>query len=184
MKVSSKIENIFCRIDFKRILPIDEKTAQEAGMEAAKSHLRSYIYTHPRLGVKMMIFPSGQVFMNGAKNHDEVESSFWALKKKLKELGFSFALSPHTEIEVENVMATGNIRDYLPDAKIDLEKISLKENAVYEPKKFPAVFLSFIVSGARSTAMVFPSGKVLIGDVRSHEDANIVLEKVIEAVRY
>jgi len=31
--------------------------------------------------------------------------------------------------------------------------------------------------------MVFRSGKVLIGDVKSHEDANLILEKVIETVR-
>jgi len=183
MKVESRIKNISCRVDFKRILPIDEKTAERGGIEPTR-RLQSYVYTHPALDVKMVIFSSGQVVINGAKSQDEIESSFWALKKKLKELGFSFALSPDTEIEVENVMATGNIREYLPDVVIDMEKICLKDNAVYEPKKFPAAFLSFMVSGRKSTAMLFPSGKVLIGDVRSHKDANIVLEKVIETVRY
>lgn len=182
MKISSRVENIFCRIDFKQEILLDGDGNVPAGMKAA-SNFGAYIYT-PRGGdVKMMIFPSGEVFVNGAKSKEDIESSFWVLKNKLKEMGVRLSLMNDPDIDVENVLATGNIRDYLPGLKIDLEKLSESENAVYDPEKFPALFFSFFLKGKRATAIVFESGKVLIGDVRSHEDANLVLEKVIALVR-
>jgi TATA-box binding protein (TBP) (component of TFIID and TFIIIB) len=134
--------------------------------------------------VKMMIFQTGEVILSGAKDLKEVESSFWNLKKKLKDLGARIDIRPDTEIEIQNVLATGNVKDYLPDLDIDLEKISSGVNATYDPEKFPAVFLSYPLHDCKATAMLFKSGKVLVGDVKSHEDANIVLEKVVEQVRY
>lgn len=86
--------------------------------------------------------------------------------------------------KIENLLATADIHDYLPELDIDLEKISLKQNAVYEPGEFPAVFLDFTPSNVSGSAMLFKSGRILIGDVKSPEDANLVLERVIEAVRY
>lgn len=183
MKVKTRIENIFCLIDFKQELEIDDRMAEEAGLEAAKN-LSSYIYTHPELQTKMMIFSSGKVFLNGAKNQDEIASSFWALIRKLKEIGIRIILGPHTRIEIENLLATADLHDYLPDLEVDLEKISMKQNATYEPEKFPAVFLNFFSSQVKGSAMVFKSGRILIGDVKSPEDADLVLERVIETVRY
>jgi TATA-box binding protein (TBP) (component of TFIID and TFIIIB) len=182
LKAKSKVENIFCRIDFKQSLDIDEKRAKREGLEEGKN-LPAYIYTHPSYNIKMMIFSSGEVFLNGAKSFEQIESAFWDLKKKLKRMGNRINLSEDTEIEVENVLATGNIRDYFPTLTIDLERISEKDNASYDPEKYPAVFLTYALAKTKGTAMVFPSGKVLIGDVKSQEDANLILEKVIETVR-
>ena len=182
MKAKSKVENIFCRIDFKQSLDIDVRRAQREGLEEGKN-LPAYIYTHPKHNIKMMIFSSGEVFLNGAKNTDEIESAFWDLKRKLKEMGYRINLSEDTEIEIENVLATANIRDYFPNIHIDMERISEKENAAYDPEKCPAVFLTYALAKTKGTAMVFRSGKVLIGDVKSHEDANLILEKVIDTVR-
>jgi TATA-box binding protein (TBP) (component of TFIID and TFIIIB) len=182
LKAKSRVENIFCRIDFKQSLDIDERLARKEGLEEGRN-LPAYIYTHPKHNIKMMIFSSGVVFLNGARNNEEIESAFWDLKRKLKELGNRINLREDTEIEIENVLATGNIRDYFPDIAIDLEKISEKENAAYDPEKYPAVFLTYALPKTMGTALVFRSGKVLIGDVKSYEDANLVLEKVIDAVR-
>jgi len=176
------VENIFCRIDFKQSLDIDVRQAQREGLVEGKN-LPAYIYTHPKHNIKMMIFSSGEVFLNGAKNIEQIESSFWGLKRKLKEMGNRINLSVDTEIEIENVLATANIRDYFPNLTIDMDKISEKENAAYDPEKCPAVFLTYSLAKTKGTAMVFRSGKVLIGDVKSHEDANLILEKVIETVR-
>jgi hypothetical protein len=182
LKAESKVENIFCRIDFKQSLDIDELRAQREGLEEGKN-LPAYIYTHPKHNIKMMIFSSGEVFLNGAKNACEIESAFWDLKRKLKKMGNRIDLSEDIEIEIENVLATANIRDYFPDITIDMDRISEKENAAYDPKEYPAVFLTYALAKTNGTAMVFRSGKVLIGDVKSHEDANLILEKVIETVR-
>jgi TATA-box binding protein (TBP) (component of TFIID and TFIIIB) len=182
MKISCRVENIFCRIDLKQEIDLDERKIRLAGMEPAQN-FGACVYDHPRLNVKMMVFPSGEVQMSGAKSHQEIESSFWALKTKLKEIGVRLDLQKDMEIEIENVLATGNVRDYLPETSIDLERLALNDNAVYDPEKSPAAFLSFFLKGRRATAMVFKSGKVLIGDVGSHEDANLVMEKVIETVR-
>ena len=183
MKVKSRIENMVCRIDFKQGIYFDEKTARKQGITETE-HLQAYIYNHPKLDIKMMIFQTGEVILSGAKDAREIESAFWNLKKKLKDIGVKIAIRPDTEIEVQNVLATGNIRDYLPDLGIDLEKLADSENAVYDPKKFPTVFLSYLLHDCKATAMLFPSGKVLIGDVKTREDANLVLEKVIDQVRY
>jgi TATA-box binding protein (TBP) (component of TFIID and TFIIIB) len=182
MKISCRVENIFCRIDLKQEIDLDERKSLLAGMKTAKN-FGAYVYDHPRLNVKMMIFPSGEVHMSGAKSNQEIESSFWALKAKLKEIGVRLDLQKEMDIVVENVLATGNVRDYLPETRIDLEKLALNENAVYDPEKSPAAFLSFFLKGRQATAMVFRSGKVLIGDVGSLEDANLVMGKVIETVR-
>jgi len=182
VKADSKVENILCRIDFKQDIDIDEESARICGFESGKN-LPAYIYTHPKHDIKMMIFSSGMVFMTGAKNDCELEAAFWDLKRKLKEAGVRITLSEDTEIEIENVLATANIKEYLPGIAIDLDRISEKENALYGPEKYPAVFLTYNLEGTKGTAMVFRSGKVLIGDVKSHEDANLILEKVIETVR-
>lgn len=131
----------------------------------------------------MIVYSSGEVFCYGAKNDEEIESSFWGIKAKLREIGVNIKITPETDIKVENLLATGDVRDYLPDLEIDLESISVKENAVYEPGKFPGVFFTFFLRKSKGTAIVFKSGRVLIGDVKSQEDANLVLEKVIDAVR-
>jgi TATA-box binding protein (TBP) (component of TFIID and TFIIIB) len=182
LKASSRVENIFCRIDFKQSLDIDERSAKKEGLEEGKN-LPVYIYTHPKHNIKMMIFSSGEVFLNGAKNTEQLESAFWDIKRKLKKMGNRIDLSEETEIEIENVLATANIREYFPDITIDLERISEKENASYDPEKYPAVFLTYALEKTKGTAMLFKSGKVLIGDVKSHEDANLILEKVIDTVR-
>lgn len=182
MKASSRVENIFCRIDFKQSLDIDERSAKKEGLEEGKN-LPVYIYTHPKHNIKMMIFSSGEIFLNGAKNNEQLESAFWDIKRKLKKMGNRIDLSEETEIEIENVLATANIREYFPDITIDLERISEKENAPYDPGKYPAVFLTYALEKTKGTAMLFKSGKVLIGDVKSHEDANLILEKVIDTVR-
>jgi TATA-box binding protein (TBP) (component of TFIID and TFIIIB) len=182
MKISCRVENIFCRIDFKQDILLDEGKSRLAGMKAARN-FGAYVYDHPRLNVKMMIFPFGEVRLTGAKSRQEIDSSFWALKSKLKEIGVRLDLQKDMDIEIENVLATGNVHDYLPGANVDLERLALNENAVYDPERSPAAFLSFFLKGRRATAMVFKSGKVLIGDVGSHEDANLVMEKVIETVR-
>ncbi|MEA3255227.1 MAG: hypothetical protein U9Q22_05285 [Candidatus Altiarchaeota archaeon] len=178
-----KIKNIFCHIDFGQYLDINDERAKEAGLEATRN-LSAYVYTHPELKTEMMIFFSGKVFLNGAKNQSEIASSFWALTRKLKEIGVKVILGPHTEIEITNVLATANIRDYLPDFEVDLEKISMKQNVVYNPKEFPSVFLSFFPPDVVGTALIFKSGRVLVGDVKSPEDADLIIEKVIETVRY
>ena len=182
MKITSRIENIFCKIDLKQNLDITDRMAEEAGLEPS-GKISSYIYTHPKLNVKTIVLSSGEVHINGAKSHEDIESAFWGLKNKLKKAGIPISITPDIDYEIENVLATGNIHDYLPGLEIDLERISLNENAVYAPDKFPAVFLTFLVSKCRGTAMVFKSGKVLIGDVKSHEDANIILAKVLDIVR-
>lgn len=178
-----KVENIFCCIDFKQYLDISDERAEEAGLEATKN-LSAYVYTHPELKTEMMIFFSGKVFLNGAKNKSEIASSFWALTRKLKEIGVKVILGPHIDIEITNVLATANIRDYLPGLEVDLERISMKQNAVYNSKEFPSVFLSFLPPEVKGTALIFKSGRVLVGDVKSPEDADLILEKVIETVRY
>jgi TATA-box binding protein (TBP) (component of TFIID and TFIIIB) len=178
-----KVENIFCCIDFKQYLDICDEKAEDAGLEATRN-LSAYVYTHPKLKTEMMIFFTGKVFLNGAKNQGEIASSFWALTRKLKEIGVKVTLGPHTEIEIMNVLATANIHDYLPDLEVDLERISMKHNAIYNPKEFPSVFLSFLPPEVKGTALIFKSGRVLVGDVRSPEDADLILERVIETVRY
>lgn len=186
MKAETKIENISCRIDFRQNFDIDPKKAVEAGFHAAKN-ISSYIYRHEEPKVEMMVFPSGEAYLTGPKSHEEVESSFWVLKKKLSELGLNAKIKEDTAIEVENVLASADLRDYLPELEIDLKDLAMKDNAAYNPEEMPAVFMTFFLSRMdkliKATAMVFASGKVLIGDVRSHEDANLVLERLIDEVR-
>ncbi len=190
MALTTKIENMVCFIDLKQDLLIDDKTAQENGLQPMKN-LSGYLF-HPSEDSKknFMIFPSGKVFLNGATSREDLENSFWLLVKKLKTIGVKIKLKPDTEIVVENLMVSATLKEYLPEKeKINLEKLAQAENTDYDPEKFPGIFLRFFNSKDNSkvpmlgTAILFPSGKILVGDVKNLEDANLILEKVIEKVR-
>jgi len=186
MKARAEVKNISYRVDFRQDFAIDEETAKKAGLIESRN-ISSYVYRHPKLNAEMMIFPSGEAFITGAKTRQEVESFFWELRKKLKDLGVEINLSQDIGIDIENILASANLRDYFPDIEINLEALSKKDNAAYDPDKMPAVFLTYVFRRmnqlVKGTAIIFSGGKVLIGDVKSEEDANLILEKVIESVR-
>jgi TATA-box binding protein (TBP) (component of TFIID and TFIIIB) len=200
MKSKTRVENILCLIDLKQQLSIEEKEVESHGFKPM-TNLNGFIFSpafknSPK--ITFMIFPSeGKVFLIGVKNSKEIEHSFWFLIRKLKEIFPPLRIRPDTEIEIQNVLATANLRDYISSNcddnesfEVNLEKLALEKNAEYDPKKFPGVFLRFFSSPRDETrvpmlgtAVVFRSGKILVGDVKSLEDADLILEKVIEKVK-
>lgn len=185
MKVCTRIENISYRVDFGQNIDIDRERALEEGMREGNL---SYIYASRGMDIEMLIYPSGEVLVSGAKNMEEIESSFWDLKNKLKSIGTRINLKTEIRLTIENILATANVRDYLPNLEIDLERIGAMENTHYRPESFPGVFISFIFQSLDGlcdpTVVLFPSGRVLIGDVTTHDDANLVLEKIIDMIRF
>jgi len=192
-KIRVNIENIIYFIDFKQNLKFKERDNEDfEGVENLSCTIFSFDDEKnkregdSRDNAKSMVFPSGKVFLFGIKSSEEFEHIFWLLVKKLKE-NTTLKLNPNIDIEVENILVSANLRRYLSKGddenfEVNLEKLALKEkeNAEYDPKKFPGIFLRILPLG---TAIVFRSGKVLVGDIKNIRDADIILERLIEKVR-
>ncbi len=188
MKPKVNIENMTYFLDFKQSLNIDEKIAKKLGFEEM-STLNGFVFSFENLKAKAMVFSSGKAFLSGIKSKKELDFAFWTLIKKLRQVS-KFRLNPDIEIETQNILASANLKEnFNSDFEINLEKLAMERYAQYEPEKFPGVFLKILSSDNDSrarilgTAIVFPSGKTLLGDIQNIGDADILLEKVIEKVK-
>lgn len=185
MKPKINIENITYLIDFKQSLDFDERKAEIEGFEEL-SNLSGFVISLENSSAKSIVFPSaGKAFLLGVKSEAEMERIFWILINELKKVS-KLKLNPEIEIETHNIFASTNLREN-SKGEIDLEKIAMMENSVYEPKKFPGVFLRIFSSNKEKkilgTAIVFRSGKTLLGDVKSISDASLLLDKLLEMIR-
>ena len=187
MKPKVNIENMTYFLDFKQSLNIDERVAKKLGFEEM-STLNGFILSFENLKAKAMVFPSGKAFLSGIRSKKELDYAFWTLIKKLKRVA-SLKLNPDIEIETQNILASANLKEnFDTDFEINLEKLAMERYAQYEPEKFPGVFLKILSyeherERMLGTAIVFPSGKTLLGDIQNINDAKLLLEKVIEKVR-
>lgn len=195
-----RIENIVYLVDFGQNIPIDDNLARDAGLEEMRGcsgFICNSLEDRKRESrAKSMIFPSGKALLLGTKSEDEFESAFWSLVRVIKRVS-KLSLKPDIRVEVHNMFVSTNLRDRLlkgaddessGDFEIDLEKLARDKHADYDPQRFPGVFLTLfaypdtkgITPILLGTAVVFRSGKVLLGDMKNLKDADILIEKIIE----
>ena len=78
---------------------------------------------------------------------------------------------------VENIVASVILED-----RIDLEKVANAYHSVeYDPEQFPG--LVFRLQNPKAAVLVFNTGKMVVTGLKREEEAEIVVNKVIEKIR-
>jgi len=78
---------------------------------------------------------------------------------------------------VENIVASVILED-----RIDLEKVAnAYHNVEYDPEQFPG--LVFRLQNPKAAVLVFNTGKMVVTGLKREEEAEIVVNKVIERIR-
>jgi len=185
MKFRINIENITYFVNFNQFLEIDEEKAKYNGFKEIPT-LNGFVLSFMGGRIKAMVFSSGKAFISGIKSDSEFDFAFWELIKKLKKVS-SLEINPDIEIETENILASTNIKEYLnTNSELNLEKIAMETYCSYNPEKFPGVFIKISSDNEKfflGTAIIFPSGKTLLGDIKNIGDAHLMLEKIIEKIK-
>ena len=124
---------------------------------------------------KVSIFPSGKMISVGSRS---VDDAFDDLKKTMGDL-VENKLAKRTVLNprVRNIVATVDFQK-----AVDLEEVSDRLEAIYEPEQFPGAILRVEEPG--TTALLFASGKVVIVGAREIEDLNrtvIILSELLNA---
>jgi transcription initiation factor TFIID TATA-box-binding protein len=80
-------------------------------------------------------------------------------------------------IKIENIVASASL-----GVRIPLEKIvEHLEGTEYEPEQFPG--LVYRMKDPKAAALIFSSGKIVCTGVRSIEDVNKVVKKVVKMIK-
>lgn len=115
---------------------------------------------------KVTIFPSGKLISVGARSVEEAFNNFTlALNALLENKLVKPILS---DMKVRNIVSTVNFKK-----TIDIDNISLKLNAIYEPQQFSGAILKF--ETPKLTVLLFASGKAVITGAKNLESVNGVI---------
>ncbi|MBM7408416.1 TATA-box-binding protein [Methanococcus maripaludis] len=123
-------------------------------------------------GIKRLvtIFKSGKLNTAGSKSIDEAKSAVLEVIDKLNEFGFA---DKKPEIKIYNIVATISL-----GKEFDLEELTETFGAEYEPKKFPGAILK--TENPKATFLIFKSGKIVINGVKSNNEVENAVKRILE----
>ena len=159
-----KIVNVVATADLRQPIDIDAAGKLEDFLHDPETYAGRVTYHHSDdMTGKVSIFPSGKMISVGSRSLDD---AFDDLKKTMrdlveKKLARPTVLHPRTR----NIVATVDF-----EGAIDLEEVSDRLGAIYEPEQFPGAILRVEEPG--TTALLFASGKAVIVGAREIEDLN------------
>lgn len=123
---------------------------------------------------KVTIFPSGKLISVGTKSPKRAQSE---INKLIEILGAEDLILPvKVEAIVRNIVALKILKN-----AVDLEKLALTSDGIYEPEQFPGLIIR--EDCPKATYLVFSSGKVVIAGCNSVDDvkaASIRIENIIK----
>jgi transcription initiation factor TFIID TATA-box-binding protein len=125
---------------------------------------------------KVTIFLSGKLISVGTKSEEQAQKELQRTKQFLAEKGLitDVKLEPKTQ----NIVATADFGQ-----PINLEELSQKIKAIYEPEQFPGAILR-IEQPFKTSILIFASGKAVITALKSQaeiEPTVLALKNIIES---
>jgi len=129
-----------------------------------------------------LIYRTGKVVCVGAKTIETAQHSDQYLANRLNKAGISTRImQPST---IQNIVATTALKE-----PIDLEKLVTKTQTtrqiqtMYEPEQFPAAILKISINqNTKATVLLFSSGKLVIAGLKTTEQIDQALEKLIAQI--
>jgi len=123
---------------------------------------------------RVSIFLSGKMISVGTKSEEQAQKELQLAKRFLIEKGLikEVKLEPKTQ----NIVATADF-----EQPINLEELSQKTRAIYEPEQFPGAILR-LQQPFKSSILVFASGKVVITGLKDSKQIELTAEKIKELI--
>jgi len=126
--------------------------------------------------IAAMLFSNGNIVCTGAKQHQELETIFSRIQRRLTNAGIGdLALS---EITVDSLVASTELGQ-----PVDVATLSTKlsgENVEYNPSQLPA--LVFHLTETDAVVLLFNSGKMVCTGVKSVEEASQAFETLKDKI--
>ena len=161
MNISFKVVNVVSTAALSHTVDIESLTQNFPNEVVHDEEIyggRVAYFTSEVMQGKVTIFPSGKIISVGTRSIEDAVRELNLVAKALK-------ANLNTEPRVRNIVATVDFGE-----AIDLEEVSDRLGALYEPEQFPGAILRVEEPG--TTALLFASGKAVILGAREIEDLN------------
>ena len=126
--------------------------------------------------IAAMLFSNGNIVCTGAKQHQELESIFSRIQRRLINAGISDLTLG--EITVDSLAASTDLGQ-----SVDVATLSTKisgENVEYNPSQLPA--LVFHLNETGTVVLLFNSGKMVCAGAKSIEEASQTFETLKDKI--
>jgi len=126
----------------------------------------------PKMKGRVTIFPSGKLISVGTTSETVATKELELCKKFL--VGIKMITEVELHFKVQNIVAVTSF-DKIPDFETMIQTYGL----TYDPESFPAGILK-ILEPYTATALIFPSGKVVISGMHSEKQIEPITRKIKE----
>jgi transcription initiation factor TFIID TATA-box-binding protein len=119
---------------------------------------------------RVSIFLSGKMISVGTKSEEQAKKELQLAKQFLFDKGFikDIELFPCTQ----NLVVTADF-----ERTLNLEEISQRARAIYEPEQFPGAILR-ITQPFKTSVLIFASGKVVITGLKSQSEIELTVNTI------
>ena len=144
------------------VLDIDFEQEQFPGMV--------YRCVNPK--VCILLFRSGKAVATGAKNFEDIETSFKRLRTDLESHDFELFPEEMCETSLHNLVVTSDYSQIIGESKLNLMNLMFHlpfDKTEYEPEQFPG--LIYRLDNPKVVFLIFSSGKCVITGSKDFSEA-------------
>jgi transcription initiation factor TFIID TATA-box-binding protein len=166
-----RVENIIAFFTLASSLDLEKLAAILPGTNYNPDEVPVLVLQFIKPRSVVTFFPTGTVFVTGAKNTDELSDIMKMLTNRLTVVGIPCEKNP--EVHVQNITASTELYRTL-----DLPFLSKSlQNTEYDPKVFPG--LVYKGDDPNTVILLFNSGKIVCSGTRL-EEITVALDKMME----
>ena len=123
---------------------------------------------------RISVFNSGKMISVGTKNERQAFKELEVAKQFLVNKGFAKQIK--LQPQIHNLVVAADL-----EKSLNLEELSEKLGAIYEPEQFPGVILRS-KKPFKATILLFASGKAVIAGLKSSEQIGSTIQKLEQLV--
>jgi transcription initiation factor TFIID TATA-box-binding protein len=172
--VKVEIVNVVATADLGQIVDFNElvKCKEIIYSSSIYGGRVAYFKTEKMQG-KVSIFLSGKMISVGTKSESKAVSELAFVIEYLAAEGLvkKVELSP----KIQNLVVMANFKE-----PINLEELSEKTRAIYEPEQFPGAILR-LKEPFKASVLIFASGKIIITGLKSSEQIEPTIKQIRQA---
>lgn len=170
------IQNIVATLDIEHEIDLIELSND---MESAsyEPELSPFVVYRPERPGTVLIPRNGIMSIVGVKSKVQLKDLASHILEELSDLGFK-RLPNTAKVRIQNIVVMGQFNQEI-DLPVLMAGLGL-ERAEYEPEQFPGVIYR---SDDGATILIFMSGKFLINGKKTYQEADEVVDRMIETFR-
>jgi transcription initiation factor TFIID TATA-box-binding protein len=119
---------------------------------------------------RVSIFSSGKMISVGTKSEAQAQKEVLLAKQFIVEKGLIKDVD--LQLITRNIVTSVDLEE-----PINLEELSEKTRAIYEPEQFPGAILR-VKQPFKASVLIFASGKIVIAGLTSSEQIDAIIDKV------